>query len=168
MRDRWHFLISGFLGLYVIGEVLPAESLWFNPSPPVFGNAVAGESPHLDFYARTIHSAADIRFAAVVREVGEAPWVCAGEDGPFKYQPAQGPVLGKDLGWWTAYDVGCEDLPPGTYWVQTTWTVERPLAALLPDWLHLDSLLGGILSAKDTTRDSPAFTITPIPPTERT
>lgn len=161
MKNRWHFAISGIFALYVLGEILPAECFWFNPEAPVFSNAYAGETPALDFYARKIQRGSSIRFAAVVREVGEAPWVCTGEDGPFPYEPAEGPVVGKDLGWWTAYADDCEQLPAGSYWVQTTWTVERPMAALLPDYLHLDGLLGGLLSDKEVTRNSPAFTIYP-------
>lgn len=161
MRDRWHFGISGLVVIYVGFALIPTEVL-FNPSAPVFSDALEGENPKLEFYTREVlWDDTSIRFMAVVREVGEAPPVCVGQDGPFHYLAVNGPVLDKNLDWWTGHAHDCLDLPPGTYWTHTTWVVERPLAVLLPDWLHLDSLLGGLIPNKEVSRDGPPFTIHP-------
>lgn len=149
-------MVAFFATIYFIAVGLPASSLWLSPGEVRFLNAQQGAAPRLEF-VRHIKVSARIKYSVVVRNsAGET--ACEGNGGPFTYGPVKGPLLGKDLVWWAAGDSRCGNLPIGTYWTETCWTVVTPAAPFLPSLLR--PYLGWILPPKHICRISPPFDIT--------
>jgi len=155
-------LFWGLLATYLIGAMIPATALWFDPGEVEFSDAIAGGRPPALRFSRTIHRPTVIRYSVVVREVipgGHSGLVaCEALGGPFTYQPVSGPLIGKDLSWWAPGDPRCSHLPPGTYLTETVWTVVAPLGDLLPERLRW---LEWLIPAKRVHRTSEPFTILP-------
>ena len=150
---RWFTVVILFL--YAPLAMMPAEWLWYDPGVPTFGDVVSG-NPIPVFFSRDIKRLSLIQYAAVLRQADSGIAVCDGNGGPFPYKPKSGAVIDKDLHWWMGGDCAAT-LTPGHYWVETTWTVVRPLGDLLP--APLDQMFGWIIPAKTVTRISPVFNV---------
>jgi hypothetical protein len=145
---------------YLVGAMLPAELLWYNPGLVHFQDAKQGTAPVLEF-TRNIKRESSISYSVVVRNADGAV-VCEGRGGPFTYKIVNGPLIGKDLVWWAAGDGRCGRIPVGSYWSETCWKVETPLAALLPELLKTP--FGWLLPPKRICRTSDVFNIVPNEP----
>lgn len=156
MKRTLNWFLAFFFMAYIPLTVVPAEWFWYEPGIPTFGDATTGE-PILLTYSRTIRRSAYIEYATVLWQAETGTPVCEGRGGPFTYHAQSGPVVGKNLKWWMGGGTCPDHLPPGQYWVDTTWRVMTPLADLLP--APLDKLLGWIVPPKSLSRASPVFTI---------
>ena len=154
-RLEWAILAA--MVIYTGCVVVPASALWFIPGIPVFSDAVQGDPVPLA-YEREIKRDSRIEYAVSIRRAGTNSTVCDVRGGPFTYKASIGPVVDRDLAWWTQDNPHCNNLSPGSYWVETTWTVVYPLGDLLPVWL--DPFLGWVIPPKRVSRISPLFNIT--------
>ena len=154
---RFEWGIIFLMVIYSVCVAVPPSVFWFIPGIPVFSDAVQGDQVPLA-YEREIKRNSRIKYAVVIRQPGIAIPVCDATGGPFPYLTSIGPVVDHDLAWWTNNNPDCNNLSPGRYWVETTWTVVYPLGDLLPVWL--DPFLGWIIPSKDVSRISPLFNIT--------
>ena len=167
------FLFSLVGVLYLVFAAFPASFLWYEPGFVRFMDAQQGTAPTLVF-DRHIKREAYISYSTVTRdESGDV--ACEGRGGPFTYSPVDGPLVGKDLVWWSAGDQRCASLPAGVYWTQTCWTVEAPVGDLIPNPLRwrvdvvdgeevrrpttLYNAISWLLQPKRVCRDSPPFEI---------
>lgn len=145
-------------------EWLPAESLWFDPEVPVFSDVAQGEVPKLS-YSRVIKRDSWISYHVILSEVGVSFPVCDPDSPKIQYRANRsGSAVGGDLNRWLGDRRRCEadHLAPGTYQVETTWTVHYPLQALLPKaWQDHIGALRYLVSPKRITRQSPPFTVRP-------
>ena len=154
-RLEWWIIFWMFI--YSACVAVPPSAFWFKPGIPVFSDAMEGDPVPLA-YEREIKRDTRIKYAVVLRRPGTTIPVCDDEGGPFTYRANIGPVVDRDLAWWTQNNPDCNNLKPGSYWIETTWTIVYPLGDLLPVWL--DPFLGWIIPSKDVSRISPLFNIT--------
>ncbi len=145
-------LLIGYSGLCAV----PITALWFDPGTPVFANADEGDTIPLAF-DRVIKRDSLIEYAVVIHRAKTNDVICDMRSGPFTYKAGLGPLVDKDLAWWTSENRACNSLKPGDYWAETTWTAVRPLGDLVPAWL--EPFVGYIIPPKRVTRRSPLFTI---------
>lgn len=148
-----------FSALYFPLAFAPGELLWFDPQAPVFSYK-DGEVGYQ--YVREIKRDSLIKFSVVVRTPDVVDPVCAGLGGPFTYKATlddggTAALAAKPgtLGYW-ANNPECDELPPGTYYVETVWTIVRPLGDLLPSG---EETIGWLLPPKNVIRVSPPFTV---------
>lgn len=154
--------------VYSVLTWLPPQSLWFDPSAPVFADAFEGAPVPL-IYSREIKRETLISYTVVVRSTDDVEPACDAKTGPFLYKPtleAEGgrrtvskPVADKALDWWAGESPECMGLPAGTYYVSTTWKLEQPLRAFLPDFLK--DVFGWVIPPKYISVQSSPFTIWP-------
>ena len=143
--------------VYIAGCLVPVSALWFVPGTPVFSDSAEGDPVTLA-YEREIKRDSRIEYAVAIKRAGSNSTVCDVRGGPFTYKTSIGPVVDRTLSWWTQDNMLCNHLAPGSYWVETTWTVVYPLGDLLPVWL--DPFIGWVIPPKRVSRISPLFTIT--------
>lgn len=151
------YIMLALLVLYLIAASVRTEWLWFDPGEVKFTDAAIGEAPRLIF-SRTIHRKTMVAYSTVTRNAVTGNIYCEGKNGPFEYMQKNGPVVERDLVWWSAGNQACARLPAGTYVTHTTWTLPTPMRALLPSWAR-GTVIDRALPPKTVTRDSPAFRI---------
>lgn len=131
--------------LWGAAALLPVESIWYRPSVPVVADTVPSIMPAVAF-DRAILRPVRMSYSVIIRSVADHVPICDPTSGPFQYNPESTP--GEiDLGWWTGGDERCWPLDPGTYIMETCWTVASPFAGLVPP--------------KTTCRPSPPFHVLP-------
>ena len=124
--------------------VLPVESFWYRPGAPVVEDTSPHEVPAVSF-DREILRDVRISYTVVIRPVESMTPLCDPKAGPFTYRRADLLPEVVDLSWWTGGDQQCWPQEPGTYLMETCWTVAAPF--------------GGIVPPKTTCRQSPPFRV---------
>lgn len=135
-------VVSVAMVVWLIGAMVPASWLWFDPGPVRIADSVDGKAPAVGF-TRTIHRDTAIRYSVIVRELDTHRITCDGDGGPFTYRTGSTLPERIDLRWWAGGE--CWPLPSNTYITETCWTVVRPFLGLVP--------------AKTVCRESNPFTV---------
>ena len=153
-----NLVIPTILLVYLPLVMIPATAFWYSPGVVLFSDTTLGKSPELSFY-REIKRDSFIEYSVVVRDENGRV-ACDASGGPFRYQKQEGVLVDVTLAEWAPSDPRCRLLPVGSYWVETTWKVVRPLGDFLPTG-DLEEMIGGIIPPKYVTRLSPVFHINP-------
>jgi len=146
-RKRTFRLIDAFASIAVLWAIMalvPANWFWFDPGRVIVGDGMAAHPPEVSF-TRKIKRDTRMKYQVVIREVGGAV-VCDPASAAFTYRKDATLPDHIDLIWWTGNDARCWPREPGTYLMETCWTVVSPFWGLVPP--------------KPICRESPPFRVT--------
>lgn len=140
---------------YLAFASIPPSVFWYEPGEVRIHDAPQGTAPAIEFF-RDIKRPSIIGYSTVTRD-SHNDVACEGSGGPFTYQESRGVLSGKDLVWWSDNDPRCGNLPVGSYWTETCWTVVSPARSLLPS--ALKDIFGWLLPPKRVCRTTLPFEI---------
>ena len=124
--------------------ILPVEALWYRPGTPVVADTTAGKVPGVAFERKILRNVR-MSYSVVIRSLDDMRPICDPRQGPFTYRKDATPPDAPDLVWWTGADPRCWPQEPGSYLMETCWTVAAPF--------------GGVVPPKTTCRQSPPFRV---------
>lgn len=136
MRSSWTVAdrlaaLAAALVLAYAGLTAAPATWWFDPGVPIVADSTTEAAPEIGF-TRTIRRDTLMSYQVVIRRADGLATVCDPSAGPFTYRRAAKLPAHVDLVWWTGGDSRCWPRQPGTYVMETCWTVEKPFAGLLP------------------------------------
>lgn len=116
--------------LWAVMAVVPAHWFWFDPGRVIVGDSDGTKPPSVSF-EREIKRDVRMRYQVVIRKIGGAA-VCDPASAAFTYRKDAELPDDVDLVWWTGGDKRCWPREPGTYLMETCWTVVSPFWGLVP------------------------------------
>lgn len=130
----WRVLQLSFMTLLLtaIAAALVPPSYWYEVRSVIVADAVTGTPNQVTAY-REIKRPFKGSYHVIIRGVDDASAVCDAASNVFPYRPMPAVLLVKDMAWWAPSDPRCSNLPPGTYVMDTTWTIHGPFYRLSPD-----------------------------------
>lgn len=117
--------------LWTALAAVPASWMWFSPGAVIVSDSTTGKPPLIEF-DRTIKRNVKMTYQVTIRRMTTKEPVCDPQRGPFTYHHDASLPLPVDLIWWSGADKRCWPRDPGTYLMETCWTVVRPFWGIVP------------------------------------
>ena len=117
--------------MWGMASAIPPNFIWFKPISVLIADSDVGSPPQISV-GRIIYHPVLMSYQVAIRDVGNSNTVCDTSGGPFTYEPSALIPDDADLEWWVGGEGLCWPLNPGTYIVETCWTVEKPFWGLVP------------------------------------
>lgn len=115
-------------GVWVLLAATPA-SLWYNAGTVYVEDSVSGTPPSMIYRGGPVRDFKG-NYKVILRDAATEKTVYESESGVFGYRTGveRGDI---DLKWWAPLFE--YPLPPGTYFIETCWTVHQPFWGLVPN-----------------------------------
>lgn len=124
------FLVLGLA--WLTGTYAVTATYWYENRSVGIANTIEGE-PIILTVDRTVKRAFSGSYTVLLRHVSNGVIQCEA-GGALRYKPGTELPDPVTLAWWAWSDTRCAgpNVPPGTYTVETCWTIHNPWA-ILPD-----------------------------------
>lgn len=130
-RSRVIDLCAIVFGIVYAAMVMTPVGHWYNVGDIAVRDAAAGQPLEIDYHGGAVRQFRG-SYSVIVRHFGSRSIACEATSSPFTYEvDAQRPDP-LTMDWWAPSDRRCWTLQPGTYVMETCWTVHSPFRGLVP------------------------------------